>query len=204
MKFRNKIFLMMILISLLTLVSLSAVSVIQFLHTKTEVRNRLEEQKDILYATNMEIMTDSQEDSVKSFAYEYASTLENNLDEIEQELTVMASYLQKLYSDGVSEQSAYSDSLVYLQPGVTYEEVNGEFQSIKSVRDMIHIILPEDSRSMIYYVTQSGMLLSDLEIEYGGSEVDRRERDWYIAAAESRFFDKFFGAGEESEVKVNF
>ena len=68
MKFRNKIFLMMILISLLTLVSLSAVSVIQFLHTKTEVRNRLEEQKDILYATNMEIMTGSQEDSVKSFA----------------------------------------------------------------------------------------------------------------------------------------
>ena len=69
MKFRNKIFLMMILISLLTLVSLGAVSVIQFLHTKTEVRNRLEEQKDILYATNMEIMTGSQEDSVKSFAY---------------------------------------------------------------------------------------------------------------------------------------
>lgn len=185
MKFRNKIFLMMILISLLTLVSLSAVSVIQFLHTKTEVRNRLEEQKDILYATNMEIMTGSQEDSVKSFAYEYASTLENNLDEIEQELTVMASYLQKMYRDGVSEQSAYSDSLVYLQPGVTYEEVDGEFQSIKSVRDMIHIILPEDSRSMIYYVTQSGMLLSDLEIDYGSSEVDRRERDWYIAAAES-------------------
>ena len=185
MKFRNKIFLMMILISLLTLVSLGAVSVIQFLHTKTEVRNRLEEQKDILYATNMEIMTGSQEDSVKSFAYEYASTLENNLDEIEQELTVVASYLQKLYRDGVSEQSAYSDSLVYLQPGVTYEEVSGEFQSIKSVRDMIHMILPEGSRSMIYYVTQSGMLLSDLEIEYGGSEVDRRERDWYIAAAES-------------------
>lgn len=185
MKFRNKIFLMMILISLLTLVSLGAVSVIQFLHTKTEVRNRLEEQKDILYATNMEIMTGSQEDSVKSFAYEYASTLENNLDEIEQELTVVASYLQKLYRDGVSEQSAYSDSLVYLQPGVTYEEVSGEFQSIKSVRDMIHMILPEGSRSMMYYVTQSGMLLSDLEIEYGGSEVDRRERDWYIAAAES-------------------
>ena len=185
MKFRNKIFLMMILISLLTLVSLGAVSVIQFLHTKTEVRNRLEEQKDILYATNMEIMTGSQEDSVKSFAYEYASTLENNLDGIEQELTVVASYLQKLYRDGVSEQSAYSDSLVYLQPGVTYEEVSGEFQSIKSVRDMIHIILPEGSRSMIYYVSQSGMLLSDLEIEYGGSEVDRRERDWYIAAAES-------------------
>ena len=185
MKFRNKIFLMMIMISLLTLVSLGAVSVIQFLHTKTEVRNRLEEQKDILYAKNMEIMTGSQEDSVKSFAYEYASTLENNLDEIEQELTVMASYLQKLYRDGISEQSAYSDSLVYLQPGVTYEEVSGEFQSIKSVRDMIHMILPEGSRSMIYYVTQSGMLLSDLEIEYGGSEVDRRERDWYIAAAES-------------------
>lgn len=185
MKFRNKIFLMMILISLLTLVSLGAVSVIQFLHTKTEVRNRLEEQKDILYATNMEIMTGSQEDSVKSFAYEYASTLENNLDGIEQELTIVASYLQKLYRDGVSEQSAYSDSLVYLQPGVTYEEVSGEFQSIKSVRDMIHIILPEGSRSMIYYVSQSGMLLSDLEIEYGGSEVDRRERDWYIAAAES-------------------
>ena len=38
MKFRNKIFLMMIMISLLTLVSLGAVSVIQFLHTKTEVR----------------------------------------------------------------------------------------------------------------------------------------------------------------------
>lgn len=177
---------MMILISLLTLVSLGAVSVIQFLHTKSEIRNRLEDQKETLYVTNMEIMTESQEDSVKSFAHEYASTLENNLDGIEQELTVMTSYLQKLYRDGVSEKSAYSDTLVYLQPGVTYEEVSGEFQSIKSVRDMIHIILPEGSRSMIYYVTQSGMLLSDLEIEYGGSEVDRRERDWYIAAAESR------------------
>ena len=53
MKFRNKIFLMMILISLLTLVSLGAVSVIQFLHTKTAVKNRLEEQKENLYATNM-------------------------------------------------------------------------------------------------------------------------------------------------------
>ena len=34
MKFRNKIFVMMILISLLTVGSLGAVSVIQFLHTK--------------------------------------------------------------------------------------------------------------------------------------------------------------------------
>lgn len=176
---------MMILVSLLTLVSLGAVSVLQQLITKAKIGNRLEEQKETLYAKNMEIMTDSQEDSVKSFAYEYASTLENNLDEIEQELSVVASYLEKLYRDGVSEQSGYSDTLVYLQPGVTYEEVSGEFQSIKSVRDMMHIILPEGSRSMIYYVSQSGMLLSDLEIEYGGSEVDRRERDWYIAAAES-------------------
>lgn len=176
---------MMILVSLLTMVSLGAVSVLQQFLTKMKIGNRLEEQKETLYAKNMEIMTDSQEDSVKSFAYEYASTLENNLDGIEQELSVVASYLEKLYRDGVSEQSAYSDTLVYLQPGVTYEEVSGEFQSIKSVRDMMHIILPKDSRSMIYYVTQSGMLLSDLEIEYGGSEVDRRERDWYIAAAES-------------------
>ena len=176
---------MMILISLLTVVSLGAVSVLQQLITKAKIGSRLEEQKETLYAKNMEIMTDSQEDSVKSFAYEYASTLENNLDEIEQELSVVASYLEKLYGDGVSEQSAYSDTLVYLQPGVTYEEVSEEFQSIKAVRDMMHIILPEGSRSMIYYVTQSGMLLSDLEIEYGGSDVDRRERDWYVAAAES-------------------
>lgn len=185
MKFRNKIFLMMLLVSLLTVVCLGAVSVVQFLYTKEKIADNLEEQKDSLYVTNMEIMTASQEDSVKSFAYEYASTLENNLNQIEHDLTVLADYLKKLYRDGVSEASGYPDSLVYLQPGVTYEEVSGEFASIRSVRDMIHILLPRDSRSMIYYVSQSGMLLSDLEIEYGGSEVDRRGRDWYLAAAES-------------------
>ena len=185
MKFRNKIFVMMILISLLTVGSLGAVSVIQFLHTKQEIKGNLETQKETLYEKNMEIMTASYEDSVRSFALEYAAALENNLNGIEHDLAVVTDYLQKLYQHGVSESSDYPDSLLYLQPGVTYESVEAEFMCIRSLRDMMHRILPEGSRSMIYYVSESGMLLSDLQIEYGGSEVDRRERDWYITAARS-------------------
>ena len=185
MKFRNKIFVMMILISLLTVGSLGAVSVIQFLHTKQEIKGNLETQKETLYEKNMEIMTASYEDSVRSFALEYAATLENNLNGIEHDLAVVTDYLQKLYQHGVSENSDYPDSLLYLQPGVTYESVEAEFLCIRSLREMMHRILPEGSRSMIYYVSESGMLLSDLQIEYGGSEVDRRERDWYITAARS-------------------
>lgn len=185
MKFRNKIFCDDDTNLAAEVGSLGAVSVIQFLHTKQEIKGNLETQKETLYEKNMEIMTASYEDSVRSFALEYAATLENNLNGIEHDLAVVTDYLQKLYQHGVSENSDYPDSLLYLQPGVTYESVEAEFLCIRSLRDMMHRILPEGSRSMIYYVSESGMLLSDLQIEYGGSEVDRRERDWYITAARS-------------------
>lgn len=186
MKFRNKIFIMMLVLSLLTIGSLGAASVLQSLHTKEQMTKNLTEQKDELYEKNMEIMTSSQEENVKSFALEYATSLKNNLSQIEKELKTVASYLEKLYKDGGVSPSDYKDSLVYLQPGVEYEQIEEEFHSIKAVRDMIHIMLKDQPRTTMYYVSESGMLLSDLEIEYGGAQVDRRERDWYKEALKKR------------------
>lgn len=186
---RRKLFLAMMGIPVAAVVAVSAVSLFQFAEAKNLIVRNREEENTGLYETNVGILTDSTRESLSVLAEAYAQEISGNMKTIEDTVRLLAMGIADLYDGGAEGSSGFPDSCVYLQPGVAFETVEAEFMQVKGARDLIdNAARTYPDVSAIYYVTESGMLLSNIEVDYraGGDKIDRRKRDWYRGAVKAK------------------
>lgn len=187
-KLGKKLFLAMMGISVAAVVVVSAASLFQFFEAKKLIIRTKEEENTELYETNVGILTDSTRESLSLLAVSYAQDVSGNMKNIEDSVRLTAMDIADLYDGGTESASEFPDSCVYLQPGVSWEAVEAEFLQVKGARDLIdNAANTYRDVSAIYYVSESGMLLSNIEVDYsaGGDRIDRRTRDWYTGALEA-------------------
>ncbi|MCH5333742.1 MAG: cation:dicarboxylase symporter family transporter, partial [Agathobacter sp.] len=187
-KLGKKLFLAMLGISVAAVLVVSAASLFQFLEAKKLIIRTKEEENTELYETNVGILTDSTRESLGVLAVSYAQEVSGNMKTIEDSVRLTAMDIADLYDGGGESASRFPDSCVYLQPGVSWEAVEAEFLQVKGVRDLIdNAANTYRDVSAIYYVSESGMLLSNIEVDYsaGEDQIDRRTRDWYTGALEA-------------------
>ena len=187
-KLGKKLFLAMLGISVAAVLVVSAASLFQFLEAKKLIIRTKEEENTELYETNVGILTDSTRESLGVLAVSYAQEVSGNMKTIEDSVRLTAMDIADLYDGGGESASRFPDSCVYLQPGVSWEAVEAEFLQVKGVRDLIdNAANTYRDVSAIYYVSESGMLLSNIEVDYsaGEDQIDRRTREWYTGALEA-------------------
>ena len=187
-KLGKKLFLAMLGISVAAVLVVSAASLFQFLEAKKLIIRTKEEENTELYETNVGILTDSTRESLGVLAVSYAQEVSGNMKTIEDSVRLTAMDIADLYDGGGESASRFPDNCVYLQPGVSWEAVEAEFLQVKGVRDLIdNAANTYRDVSAIYYVSESGMLLSNIEVDYsaGEDQIDRRTRDWYTGALEA-------------------
>ncbi|MCM1089951.1 MAG: cation:dicarboxylase symporter family transporter [Muribaculum sp.] len=174
-------------ISAAAVIIVSGIAIWQFADTKGLIITTKQEENDALYETNVDIMTDTSKESVRVLAVSYAEGINGNIEAIETSVRLTAENIGDLYGREAVGASRFGDSMVYLQPDVSMEEVETEFMQVRGARDLIdNVAQAFDKASALYYVSESGMLLSNVEVDYehiAGEEIDRRTRDWYQGAA---------------------
>lgn len=173
-------------ISAAAVIIVSAVALFQFIETKELIVKTKQEEKDTLYETNIGIMTDAMRESVRMLATGYAEEISGNIETIETSVRLLAENIEDLYGKEIPGTSKFGDDMVYLQPGVRMEDVEAEFAQVRESRDLIDNVARTFERvSATYYVSESGMLLSNVEVDYmAGEEIDRRTREWYRGAVQ--------------------
>ncbi len=185
-KLGRKLFIATMGISATAVMLVSAAALLQFVETKGLIVETKQEENDELYETNINIMTDATTESARVLATSYADGISDNIQGIETSIKLTAGNIEDLYSKEEVGTSRFNDSMVYLQPGVTMGDVRREFMQVKEARDLIdNVAQTYENVSATYYVSESGMLLSNVEVDYdkaGGNEIDRRTRDWYQGA----------------------
>lgn len=186
MKLGRKLFLAVMGISVAAVLVVSIVALLQFVEARALIIETKQEENSELYETNISIMTESAEDSVRVFAASYAEAISGNIENIEATVGLLALDIGDLYAGETAGSSRFRDDMVYLQPGVDMEDVAEEFDRVKEARDLIdNVDQTFEKVSVTYYVSESGMLLSNLDLDYDSTEgaaIDRRTRDWYVEA----------------------
>lgn len=187
-KLGKKLFAAAMGISAVAVIIVSGIALFQFADTKGLIIKTKQEENDALYKTNVDIMTDTSTESVRVLALSYAEGISSNIETIETSVRLAAKNIGDLYGRETAGVSRFEDSMVYLQPGVSMGDVKKEFMQVKGSRDLIdNVAQTFDKTSAIYYVSESGMLLSNVEVDYkhiAGEEIDRRTREWYQGAAD--------------------
>ncbi len=182
MKLSKKILWSILGISLLGVVLTSGVNLLGLKKAENSLVKTQKDQINSLYHKNVKIMTEANRQNVLTFAENYKDTIETECGSIIDNLKYLSHSLEGMYA-GTGGSSQYDDSMWYLQPGVSFGEVEEEFQKVKSIRDRINDIAREHETFAFYYVTESGVLLSNVQADYSaGSGIDRRTRDWYVGA----------------------
>ena len=186
-KLGKKLFAAAMGISAIAVMIVSGIALFQFADAKGLIIRTKQEENDALYETNMNIMTDTSKESVRVLAISYAEGVNSNIEAIETSVRLLAENIGDLYDRENTGVSKFEDNMVYLQPGVSMGDVEAEFARVKGSRDLIdNVAQTFDKASALYYVSESGMLLSNVEVDYehmAGEEIDRRTREWYRGAA---------------------
>lgn len=187
-KLGRRLFLAAMGISVVSVMIVSGVALFQFVDIKELIVRTKQEENDALYETNISIMTDTARESVRALAASYAEEVSSNIDTIETSVRLIAKNIEDLYGKDQTGTSRFGNGMVYLQPNVFLEDVWREFLQVRECRDLIDNVAGVFEKvSAIYYVSESGMLLSNVDVDYynmAGEEIDRRTRDWYQGAAQ--------------------
>ena len=186
MRLEKKIFRMFFIISIVSVLTVSIAILLELMGSKLYISEKQKESSKNLYSEGVSILTDTDKEFATAITESYSNSVNNKLHENQNEVQTICQYLKDMYSGNSGRVSKYSDKFVILMPGVSFANVNSEFQKIKSTRDIMMNILSDDSSTGdLFYVSATGMhistrYLSD-DVMFDAS-VDLRTREWYTEA----------------------
>lgn len=186
MKIGKKLFIALLGVGIFVLLIATVSSLWQFNLIRRDLAGQQRDQTAELTELNTELMANANAKMLTALAQNYADGLEGKFEAISVQVGAVKEYLEDSYASGQPVISRFPDDMVYLQPGVDMALVSGEFETIKSIRDVIAAVMEADSTIAMYYVSESGMLLAERYADYsGGREIDRRTRPWYVGAVQA-------------------
>ncbi|MEL7622580.1 MAG: SpoIIE family protein phosphatase [Clostridiales bacterium] len=189
MKIRMKLFMAFLALSLLSLLLSTATGLYQLIKAKADVSGVYINQSEQLIATNIHVMTGFNADMAVAFAQNYSDILDNKLLSVTKQVLVIGDYLRGTYHNGVktmsSMDSGITDRMIYMQPDVSFDSVNEEFQILQSALDLLYAATESDPNGgMYYYASESGFVMYGTDVvDFVSRELDLRQRTWYTQAA---------------------
>lgn len=183
MSIRKKIVYTIVSFSLAVVVLIGGITLVQFVKARNDLLRLQEAESEKLYETNVDIMTESNKDMAISIASNYSAAVNKHFSQISGDLLTVKGFLEDCYASGSQAELVLGLDDVRLQGGTAYADVKDELQKIQPAKNLIANIAQTREIARIYYVSQSGMLISNVEIQSkNGDKVDRRERIWYQGA----------------------
>ena len=145
MRLEKKIFRMFFIISIVSVLTVSIAILLELMGSKLYISEKQKESSKNLYSEGVSILTDTDKEFATAITESYSNSVNNKLHENQNEVQTICQYLKDMYSGNSGRVSKYSDKFVILMPGVSFANVNSEFQKIKSTRDIMMNILSDDS-----------------------------------------------------------
>ncbi|MDR0738678.1 MAG: SpoIIE family protein phosphatase [Oscillospiraceae bacterium] len=185
MKLHKKIFISMLGICLLGLMLLASINLLGVLNQKqTLMSNQAKAEKE-----SHDSILGSVENYAKNFVAETNEMCVKNINaklgEISKDVTSMKLFLEDKYKNYKLDSSSYEGNSYTIAPGISQESISQELKVIKPSEISFNNILVNDKKNAVFYASQSGFMISNLDMDYSSSySVDRRERDWYKKAVE--------------------
>lgn len=139
-----------------------------------------------LYDNYQQSMEQVNSESIEIITKSYQEYLEAQLEKHVEKLEIGKNNLERMYREQVETHSTWTAEQYYLQPNTAKEQVEPEFTVIKGILDILKLT-SDVGNGRLYYVSESGMLLSGQEgYEYSNPDSDRRQRDWYTETRKSK------------------
>jgi sigma-B regulation protein RsbU (phosphoserine phosphatase) len=195
MKIGKKLFLTFIILSLASLLLSTAAGLFQLIKTRADVSAVYKNQSEELIKTNVDEMTDFNAVMAADLAHNYSELLNNKLFAVTRQVQMMRDYIRGLYENNTRTMSNLpeeaANDMSYLQPGVSFNNIAGEFQIIKSALDLLYDATQSDPNGgMYYYASESGFVMYGVSASgFVSSDLDLRKRAWYTGAIQRRDVD---------------
>ncbi len=189
MKIRMKLFITFLTLSLVSLLLSTATGLYQLIKSKADVSDVYINQSEQLIETNIEVMTGFNADMAVALAQNYSDIIDNKLLSVTKQVLVIGDYLRSTYKNGVKTMSSMaggnSGRMIYMEPDVSFDSVNGELQILQSALDLLYAATESDPNGgMYYYASESGFVMYGTDVaDFVSRDLDLRQRAWYTGAA---------------------
>lgn len=173
--------------SITSILIFALLNMFSYLRIQESLMGQYQQKSGELYENYQQSMEQVNSESIEIITKSYQEYLEAQLERHVEKLDIGKRNLEKMYQEQAETHSLRMKEEYYLQPNTTKEQVEPEFTVIKGILDTL-ALTSDMGNGMLYYVSESGMLLSGQEIDYENSnpESDRRQRDWYTQTRKSK------------------
>lgn len=162
-------------------------NIFSYLRIQESLMEQYRKKSGELYQNYQQSMERVNSESIEIITKSYEEYLEAQLEKHVERLDIGKRNLERMYQEQTETQSVWREEEYYLQPNTKKEQVEPEFGVIKGILDILKLT-SDMGNGALYYVSESGMLLSGQKIDYENSnpESDRRQRDWYRETKKSK------------------
>ncbi|MDR0404314.1 MAG: SpoIIE family protein phosphatase [Oscillospiraceae bacterium] len=187
MRIRKKFFITILSLCLAVLAFLTALNFVTLLNLKNDLSQNQSRESESIRNTTVESMERYGENFAIAVNESYGVIVDNKLNEIASDVVAIKRCLESLYKTYTPVNSDREANRFLLAPGVSMSQVQEEYNRVKAIESVANSVLAKEEKINIFYASQSGFLLANLNHDYSSSSnVDRRERDWYKGAVKNK------------------